>query len=95
MLSRRQWPAVSQNKSADTSTSSGSLAAVARPVPSPGVLYDQWMFNRALLLWAHIILAIVAALLYLSSTDLTHFAYWRRGASAAPVMIAAIRTFPA
>jgi hypothetical protein len=68
--------------------------AVAHSEPSAGVLYDRWIFNRALLLWAHIALAIIARLLYLSSTDLTHFAYWRRSASAGSLMIAAIAMMP-
>jgi hypothetical protein len=67
---------------------------MAHSDPSAGVLFDRWMFNRALLLWVHIALATIAGLLYLSSTDLTRFAYWRRSASAGSVMIAAIALMP-
>jgi hypothetical protein len=63
--------------------------------PSAGVVYDRWVFNRSLLVWAHVVLAIVAGLLYLDSTNVVnHIAYWRRGAAGSYVLLAATAMLP-
>jgi|SRR5580658_7415139 hypothetical protein len=61
---------------------------------NPGVLYDRLVFQRLLLVWVHIALAIVAGLLYLSAANLQHFAYWRPRASMAAVAMASIPMLP-
>lgn len=57
-------------------------------------VYDRFVFNRKLLVFAHILVGFCAAFWYLSHIDFSHFAYWRRGAGTAVIMIAAPAILP-
>ena len=56
--------------------------------------YDQFVFNRRLLVFAHVVVGFLAAFWYLSHIDLSHLPYWRRGASFAVILISAPATLP-
>lgn len=56
--------------------------------------HDRLLFHRSLILWSHIVLGSVAALMFLSTVDLRHFAYWRRGAAVGVLMISSAATIP-
>jgi hypothetical protein len=46
---------------------------------SPALAYERLVFHRRLLVWTHVVLALIVALIFLNSIDFSHFAYWRRG----------------
>jgi drug/metabolite transporter (DMT)-like permease len=48
------------------------------PSHDRGVDYDRLVFDRALLLWLHFALGLVAALMYLSTFDHSHLSWWSR-----------------
>lgn len=56
--------------------------------------YDRFVFNRRLLLVAHIMVGVLAAFWYLNHIDLSHYPYWRRNASFAVIFISAPATLP-
>jgi hypothetical protein len=56
--------------------------------------YDQLVFNRRLLVVAHVSLGLFAAFWYLYHVNFSHFPYWTRGASKAAVSIAAPAILP-
>jgi hypothetical protein len=45
-----------------------------------GLRYDKIVFCRRLLLWSHVVLALIIATIFLSTRDYSHFPWWRRGA---------------
>ena len=47
---------------------------------SLGVRYDHLVVHRTVLLWLHLVLALLVCILYLSTLDLSHFKWWRRAA---------------
>jgi hypothetical protein len=51
------------------------------PARRLGASYDHLVFNRSLLLWLHVVLALAAALMYLTTIDTSHLRWWRRGAA--------------
>lgn len=51
-------------------------------------------FNRKLLLFIHAIVAFSTAVLYLGDLDLHRFHYWRRGAGATSILLAAPPLLP-
>jgi hypothetical protein len=57
-------------------------------------VYERLVFNRRLLVFAHVLLGLFAVFWYLSYIDLSHFMYWRRGASFAVIFISAPATLP-
>jgi hypothetical protein len=61
---------------------------------SLGDAYDRLVFNRAVLFWAHLLLGAAVCLVYLSTLDMRHLAYWRTGAGAAAILRAAGPIFP-
>jgi hypothetical protein len=58
-----------------------------------GINYDHIVFNRALLLWSHIILGFAAAMVYLG-THLGHFQYWRTARPLVAVVCSAPGAIP-
>jgi hypothetical protein len=55
---------------------------------------ERLVFNRRLLLFAHVLLALFAAFWYLSYIDFSHFMYWRRSAGLAVIFISAPASLP-
>ncbi len=58
------------------------------------VMYDRLLFNRKLLIWVHLLLGGLSAFSYLFHIDLSHFPYWRRGATFGVLMICVPAIFP-
>ena len=57
-------------------------------------VYERLVFNRRLLVFAHVLVGLFAALWYLSHIDFSHFMYWRRGAGLAVIFVSAPATLP-
>ena len=57
-------------------------------------VYERLVFNRRLLVVAHVLVGLFATFWYLSHIDFSHFLYWRRGASLAVIFISAPATLP-
>ena len=57
-------------------------------------IYERRLFNRRLLLFAHVLVGLFAAFWYLSHIDFSHFQYWRRGAGLAVIFVSAPATLP-
>jgi hypothetical protein len=48
------------------------------PAQRLGVDYDRLVFDRALLMWLHVVLGFVAAFMYLSTRDHGRLSWWSR-----------------
>jgi len=72
----------------------GGVNGVSRDVDRHRSDYDKFVFNRRLLVFAHVVVGFLAAFWYLSHIDLSHFPYWRRGAGFAIILISAPATLP-
>ena len=57
-------------------------------------VYERLVFNRRLLLFAHVLLGLFAAFWYLSYIDFSHFMYWRRSAGLAVILVSAPASLP-
>ena len=68
-----------------------SPASDQRTSAQRGADFDHFMFNRSVLLWAHLALAFAAALMYMTTLDNSWLKWWRRGAGD----IELIRSIPA
>jgi hypothetical protein len=55
---------------------------------------DQRLFNRKVVLLAHVLAALFTAVLYLNQVDFTRFYYWRRSAGAEVLFAAAPALVP-
>jgi hypothetical protein len=67
---------------------------VRSPSENAGSVYDRLVFHQRLNVWLHVVLAFCMGMLFLSAQDLPRNGYWRRGASLALVMRAAIPMLP-
>lgn len=57
-------------------------------------VYERLVFNRRLLVFAHVLLGLFGVFWYLSYIDFSHFMYWRRGAGLAVIVVSAPATLP-
>jgi hypothetical protein len=56
--------------------------------------FDRLIFNRAALLWLHVICALTVGIAFLSVQDFSHLAYWTRGGALGVSIAAAIPMLP-
>src|SRR6201999_762059 len=55
---------------------------------------ERRLFNRKLVLFVHVLAAFFTALVYLNRLDLSHIAYWSRGAGLTTLLLSAPAALP-